>query len=279
MMKYAMLLGIALATCLFLPATGVTQTADSIIIADVTFAPGQTQISVPVYFVTHGDVTYYNLPLFVESNGDIQFAGQQIAPALENWDDNWQGIKTDQRHAVQMGFSDLGGEDNPSLNSGGRRVEVFNLLFSIAENPTTQTAAISSEVDERSGGPEFGLSDGLTNSTPVVVGGNLTLGTTSVPENAPLPTDVSLEQNYPNPFNPTTEIAYALPDARNVDLTVYNLLGQNVRNLISGTQEAGFHKIIWDGKDGADHTVPSGIYFYKLEAGNFSQSMRMVFLK
>jgi len=278
-MKYGLLLGIALATCLFLPATGITQTADSIIIADVTFAPGQTQVSVPVYFVTHGDVTYYNLPLFVESNGDILFAGLQIAPSLADWDDNWQGIKTDQRHAVHLGFADLGGEDNPALNTGGARVMAFELLFSIADNPTTQTAAISSEIDERNGGPEFGLSDGLTNITPVVIGGSLILGATSVAENTPLPTDISLEQNYPNPFNPTTEIAYALPDAREVNLNVFNLLGQNIRNLASGTQEAGYHKVIWDGKDNTGLTVPSGIYFYKLAAGSFSQSMKMVLLK
>jgi hypothetical protein len=280
-MRYGLLLGMAIVVGMSLPTLGGTmaETADSIIIGNATFAPGQAQVSVPVYFVTHGDITHYNLPLSVESAGDIRFIGHEVGSELAGWDDHWQGLKNDGRQSLELGFSDLGGEDNPAFNTGGRRVMALSLIFSVSDNPTTETATISPMVDERSGGPLFGYSDGLTAVEPVVVNGTLSRGTVSTPENEPLPKDVALSQNYPNPFNPTTEIAYALPDAREVKLSVFNVLGQSVRNLVSGNQEAGFHTVIWDGKDEAGHVVPSGAYFYKLDAGNFTQSMKMVLLK
>ncbi|MCI0691928.1 T9SS type A sorting domain-containing protein [candidate division KSB1 bacterium] len=86
--------------------------------------------------------------------------------------------------------------------------------------------------------------------------------------------DFYLEQNYPNPFNPSTSIAFALAKAGNVKLEIYNALGQKVATLINGRMSAGQHKATWDARN-----VPSGIYFYKLEAGAFSQTKKMVLMK
>lgn len=73
-----------------------------------------------------------------------------------------------------------------------------------------------------------------------------------------------LAQNYPNPFNPQTTITYHLPQTAEVELSVYNILGQKVRVLVSGHQSAGSHSVIWDGRNTAGQRVPSGIYFYRL---------------
>lgn len=280
-MKSGLLLGMAIVLSLSLPAMGgsVTVGADSIIIGNATYTPGQNQVTVPVYFVTHGDVTHYNLPLAIESSGEILFTGQEISPALQGWDDHWQGLASDHRKALEMGFADLGGEDNPALNTNGARVEALKLVFAINEGAKIQSAAIRPRTDERTGEPIFGLSDGVTAIKPVIVEGSVTLASGGSPENPVLPTEISLSQNYPNPFNPTTDIAYALPDARQVKLTIYNVLGQSVRNLVSGVQEAGYHKVTWNGSDNAGNPVPSGVYFYRLDAGSFSQSMKMVMLK
>jgi hypothetical protein len=280
-MKYGLLLGMAIILGFSFPAMGSTliDNADTVIIGTATFTPGQTQVSVPVYFVTDGDVTHYNLPLRIESTGDIQFMGFQVGPPLEPWDDNWQGIKEDHRLATHLGFSDLGGDPNPSLNTNGLRAGVFELIFSISENPTTRIAAIIPAIDDRTGAPLFGYSDGVTGVAPVIINGSVEISSAQSVDDSPLPTEILLSQNYPNPFNPTTEIGYALPDARNVKLTVFNILGQNIRSLVSGSQEAGYHKVIWDGKNDNGNSVPSGAYFYKLEAGSFSQSLKMVLLK
>ena len=83
-----------------------------------------------------------------------------------------------------------------------------------------------------------------------------------------------LEQNYPNPFNPSTSIAFALAKAGEVKLQIFNALGQQVATLVNGKMSAGQHHVTWDARD-----VPSGIYFYKLEAGTFNQTRKMVLMK
>lgn len=93
-------------------------------------------------------------------------------------------------------------------------------------------------------------------------------------EKTTLPSSFSLQQNFPNPFNPTTTISFSLPVKTNVQLKVYNILGIEVANIIDGTIEAGFHSATFDASK-----LSSGIYFYKLIAGNFEQTLKMVLLK
>ena len=96
---------------------------------------------------------------------------------------------------------------------------------------------------------------------------------TKVPEN------FKLNQNYPNPFNPDTKIVYALPEQSHVQLKVYNILGKEIRTLIDETQSANNHTVIWDGRNASGVNVPSGIYFYKLEAGNHVHVKKMMKLQ
>ena len=93
------------------------------------------------------------------------------------------------------------------------------------------------------------------------------------------PESFSLSQNYPNPFNPQTQIVYALPRECHVKVTIFNLLGQRVKVLVDKYQKAGFKRVYWDGKDERGVEVASGIYFYKIQAGDFVQSKKMVILK
>jgi hypothetical protein len=280
-MRYGLLLGMAMVFLLSLPAMGsnVADSPDSVIIGSAAILPGQTQVSVPVYFVTHGDVTYFNLPLQILAAGEIRFQGHSAGVALEAWDDSWQGISSNGDRALNMGFADLGGDDNPAINSGGRRIEAFRLTFSVDEALETRVTPISARVDERAGGPLFGYADGMTSVAPVVLDGNLTFGAGEPTQLSQLPTEVSLKQNYPNPFNPSTEIEFALPEAEFVKLSIFNLLGQEVQNLLSEVRQAGYHKVIWNGTNSSGATVPSGAYFYRMDAGNYSQSMKMVLLK
>jgi methionine-rich copper-binding protein CopC len=94
-----------------------------------------------------------------------------------------------------------------------------------------------------------------------------------------LPTEYALAQNYPNPFNPTTEIHYDLPKAGRVELAVFNILGQQVTSLVSGEMPAGKHQVTWDGTDSDGGSVASGIYFYRISTGSFSESKKMMLLK
>lgn len=95
-----------------------------------------------------------------------------------------------------------------------------------------------------------------------------------------LPGQLRLRQNYPNPFNPTTAIEYDLPRQETVTLTIYDILGRKVKTLLENRpQHAGRHWIIWDGKDDGGRAVSSGIYFYRLTAGPFSESRKMMLVK
>ncbi len=94
-----------------------------------------------------------------------------------------------------------------------------------------------------------------------------------------LPTTVQLSQNYPNPFNPSTTIRFYLPEAGTVSLSVYNIVGQRVANLIDGTVNSGYSEILWDGASDAGTPVASGIYFYRLDTPEGSITKRMMLLK
>lgn len=99
------------------------------------------------------------------------------------------------------------------------------------------------------------------------------------PQDQVLPKSYALVQNSPNPFNPSTKISFALPQGGDVKLSVFNVLGQEVRELVNQPLEAGVHDVIWDGKDHAGSQVASGIYFYRIKATNFSDTKKMLLLK
>ncbi len=97
---------------------------------------------------------------------------------------------------------------------------------------------------------------------------------TSVENEEELPTKFSLSQNYPNPFNPTATIQYAIPKAGAVTLKVYNILGQEMITIINEERPAGSYEVEFNAS-----TLPSGIYFYRLQAGSFVKTKKMVLMK
>ena len=98
-------------------------------------------------------------------------------------------------------------------------------------------------------------------------------------DKAVIPDLYALHQNYPNPFNPTTKISYDLPDASVVSLSIYDLMGREIRTLINSEQSAGFKNIQWNATDNLGKSVPAGMYIYTIEAGQFRQTRKMVLLK
>ena len=89
-----------------------------------------------------------------------------------------------------------------------------------------------------------------------------------------IPTKFSLSQNFPNPFNPKTVIRYSLSSNSEVALKVYDILGREISTLVNENKQAGNYITEWNGEQ-----FPSGIYFYKLQAGNFSETRKFVLLK
>lgn len=94
-----------------------------------------------------------------------------------------------------------------------------------------------------------------------------------------VPEQFILHQNYPNPFNPATHIRYGLPRAGRVTLVVFDLLGREVKTLLDQKQSAGFHQVVWDGTNHQGQLLSSGVYFYRITAGDFVQTRKMVWIK
>jgi flagellar hook assembly protein FlgD len=93
------------------------------------------------------------------------------------------------------------------------------------------------------------------------------------------PKRYSLSQNYPNPFNPTTQISFELPTSGIVNLTIYDILGKKVRELVNDFKPVGKYQIIWDGKNDDGEAVTSGLYIYKIIMGEYSKSRKMLLLR
>ena len=94
-----------------------------------------------------------------------------------------------------------------------------------------------------------------------------------------IPISYTLYQNYPNPFNPITTLRYGLPVQAQVTITIYDLMGKEVTQLVNTTQDAGFRSVEWNATDMHGKPVSAGVYLYQIRAGEFVQTRKMVLLK
>lgn len=140
-------------------------------------------------------------------------------------------------------------------------------------DPGTYEVSVFSPYGEGISGSPIDLVFGNNYNADVVI------AVTSTDDNVPLPQKTSLSQNYPNPFNARTTISFNLDSRRQVELTVYNIIGQKIVTLQDGSMAPGEHRVVWDGKDGAGHEVASGVYYYRLVTGDKAETKRMTMLK
>ena len=94
-----------------------------------------------------------------------------------------------------------------------------------------------------------------------------------------IPSQYILYQNHPNPFNPVTTLRYDLPEDAMVSITIYDMMGRIVSNLVSSQQNAGYKSIQWNATNNAGQPVSAGIYLYEIQAGEFRETKKMVLLK
>jgi hypothetical protein len=99
---------------------------------------------------------------------------------------------------------------------------------------------------------------------------------TSVDDDVALPTSFALAQNYPNPFNPTTKIVFDLPRESHVTISLYNILGQTVGTIVNSRLPAGRHTV---DVNASALTLPSGVYLYRMQAGDFVRTLKMTLMK
>ena len=147
--------------------------------------------------------------------------------------------------------------ENPDTNFG------FILIGNESDNSTTRTFN-SREQDNLPSLPQLKI------TYEVITGiGDITT----------VPGEFNLEANYPNPFNPSTTIRYQIDKDGIVNLDIFNAVGQRIRVLDSGFKNTGDHTAVWDGRNDAGISVPSGTYFYRLQAGSSQQVKKMLLVK
>ena len=189
-------------------------------------------------------------------------------------------------------FVDASANGETFLNSGDREAELFGILSHDAEKGEVfVTGAITQGKTVSGEGTLATLKFRLIGSDPqsalieiaqgLLIDGKLN---PSAAQNlgqrfALLPTEYALEHNFPNPFNPETTIRYAVPDAGKVTLVIYSVLGQEIARLVDSDLLPGFYTVRWDGKDAMGRGVASGIYLYRMQAGDFTNAHKMLLLK
>jgi len=168
---------------------------------------------------------------------------------------------------VMKVHDDVIGSGYVELNTMQTSYTSFSTGITYFDSRTPDSTVISIALLDLVGDPVIGSSFNLD---------GLVMGTATSaddPVNS-VPTGMHLFQNFPNPFNPTTSISYALPASTQVDLSVFNLLGEKVATLVNGFQSPGEHRALFNAS-----SLPGGVYLYRLRAGAFSQSKKLVLLK
>ncbi len=192
-------------------------------------------------------------------------------------------VYTDRPHKLSISTIGMSGSLTVAVINESGPVAGASVILSCNGNPiaegTTNPSGyvnLSSDMYEDSTYTFVALKSGSTTGyktihPSIVTGVNET--------NDQLPRDFNLAQNYPNPFNPSTTIGFDLPSRSKVVLDIYDVLGRRIKTLVDGEFAAGSYDIEWDGKTSAGAPVASGVYFYRIEAGDYASSRKMLLLK
>ena len=218
---------------------------------------------------------------------------QQRRVTVRLWADQVQELKA---YGVALNYDPTqvifeGARPGPGalLESQGGKAPLFAVLYQrpgqlLVGNGITNGATVSgrgllAEMDFRLLGTgteaAFDLAEGYVASSGQEVKAVAQLSSARL-----MPRQYALFANFPNPFNPSTSIEYALPEAAEVELAIYDILGQTVQTLVANElQGAGYYRLTWDGRDRAGRSVSSGMYFYRLATPGFTQTRKMILLK
>ncbi|MCG8605122.1 Ig-like domain-containing protein [bacterium] len=171
-------------------------------------------------------------------------------------------------HTPGVGYSERN-ELVEKTGGGGASIALMDKRMDSA-GTTTLSGSFDRNVDWALIGVEIRLPSTL---------GKFTRTRGPVVETSGPPSRFQLFQNYPNPFNPSTAISYDIPSDSKVTLTIYDIKGRTVTTLVDEVKKAGRYKHVWKGKDSNDRPVASGVYFYRLKAGDYEQAFRMLLVR
>lgn len=172
-----------------------------------------------------------------------------------------------------QGYFSIQGITTTSLNIPG------SLGLTPGKTYFYEVIAIFSGVDSiESAEQSFTIKSSLKRTCRTTLSSNTSIASAEF-NNDQVPKEFTVSQNYPNPFNPSTVISYSVPISSLVSIRVFNLLGQEVKTLINTERQAGYYTVQWNGDNNSGRTVASGMYIYRVEAGQYVKTMKMMLLK
>ena len=247
-----------------------------------TFAVGKAmtaeknlnEIVVPLVVTNQDNLTAMDIPLEFSEGvtlKEVNFEGTRT----EYFDLKIANIDNDENRVLIGLLPQMSPAEKPDLAAGTG--PVANLVFTL-DDPTVSEITINAFETENPGHAlmfvyhDFsGGTIGQFSEYPEFEEVRVALSGVAGPN---VPASYSLKQNYPNPFNPSTEIAFDLPKAGHVELSIFNVLGQEVDQLVDDTYDAGSHIVTWDAS-----RYSSGVYFYRISSENFTETKKMMLLK
>ncbi len=230
-----------------------------------------------VYAVNDADVTVSDCTLQNNASGVLASSASPRIVKTRIVNNLQYGIYLVGSCAPTFGGSLAEWNDIFGNGSGNLNRDLVNGTQDIAARYVNWGTTAASEIEQRIQHDSDDASLGLVYYSPWTDLGHAVLYGDPVPVEEPhaaLPTAYALDQNYPNPFNPATVIAYALPRAGHVSLVVYDIAGRRVATLLDEDQPAGFKTFRWDPRD-----LPSGVYVYRLNAEDYTQTRRMMLVR
>jgi len=259
---------------LVLPAVALAANSDRFIISDAVAVDGITdqEIIVPISIDNSQDLIALDIPLSYTEGAVLDKV--EFTDRVKDFDLKIAQIDNE-KNQVLIGFISLTKKDNPELTTGTG--VIANLHFTI-EKALDQVDVEPIYIDDPNHFLAFYYNDWSTGRPELkTIDPEVVKGSGTVSQGLPL--KYELLQNSPNPFNPVTGIKFATTQPGHVKLNVYNVLGQKVRTLVDEYLDADVHEVVWDSKDEGGHSVASGVYFYRIDTDNFSQTRKMVLLK
>jgi len=222
------------------------------------------------------------------SSARLQVGEFPFGPYLWSLDDNGNFHSVTEKHGSLKGWYKFSPEDNDQLMIVVGMLDSDTIVVGsggwVQQSAVTSWSEFEIPIYYTPGSPDpvqtlinIGIYDSTgqptTNSFALIDDLSFT-GPSAVEQISGLPQDFSLRQNYPNPFNPSTNIEYTLPEASFVQIKVYDILGNEVATLVNEEQSAGTYRADFSGSD-----LASGLYIAKLQAGNYSKTIKMSLLK
>jgi hypothetical protein len=238
--------------------------------------PQENTVVVPLVVTNEANLAAIDIPL--EFTEGVTLREVQFTDRVGYFDLKIANIDNEKNTVVIGLMPQLSAEPKPDLAEGTGAVA--NLVFAVDDPAVTEVTLNAIELKDPGHYLMYVYHDFDENGTPHIRVEQpdfepVTVALSGVAGDAELlPKVYALEQNYPNPFNPSTDISFDLPKAGRVELSVFNILGQQVATLVNEHREAGHYVVTWDANQ-----YSSGVYFYRIAAADFSATKKMLLLK